>query len=451
MVEAPGRPAVQAHRQLAQRILASSHLNKSARLSELFSYLCERVLEHDVQTINELELGHKVFGRAVRYDTTADNIVRVHASLLRKRLAEYFANEGADEEFTIEIPRGNYAPVFRRRDAIELERPAPELPSGVSPVQSVPAPPATIPAALPATMQPPQAKPFAAYILPAVTVLLAAVVAVLGYRLHEVATASATMQVLRGPAVSSFWGTVFPARQTVDVVIDDAALSYYEESTGHTVPINDYFDRTYQRNLEADPHAPWLNQFVIRRQTNYSASSATWRLAQIAAQTGSNARLQFARDLAFRQAKTDNLVLLGTPQSDPWIQLFESSTTLHWLYDPTVHSFYPVDTALPGASGQYKTTEENRAHESYASIALLPNLGGSGRTLILSSTGGAAMDAAMDWLLQDDSLRQLRSKLPGSASAPFPDFEALLKVQKTGDHPRSVSIAVVRPLKASSR
>ena len=62
-------------------------------------------LDGDVGQIHEQEVGHQVFGRPPDYDTTADNIVRVHAWQLRKRLAEYFAKEGAGEPIILEILR----------------------------------------------------------------------------------------------------------------------------------------------------------------------------------------------------------------------------------------------------------------------------------------------------------------------------------------------------------
>ena len=103
-------------RLLVQRIAASRVFGKSARLRHLLLYLCNRVLEGHLGPIHEQEVGHSVFGRPADYDTGADNIVRVHASLLRKRLAEYFSKEGALEPIVIEIPKGNYAPVFRGRE-----------------------------------------------------------------------------------------------------------------------------------------------------------------------------------------------------------------------------------------------------------------------------------------------------------------------------------------------
>src|SRR6516225_9553340 len=102
-------------RLLVERLAASTYFNKSARLRDLLVYLTERVLEDEAVEIHEQEVGFRVFGRARDYDTAADNIVRVHASMLRKRLDQYFVAEGATEPTVIEIPRGNYAPVFRER------------------------------------------------------------------------------------------------------------------------------------------------------------------------------------------------------------------------------------------------------------------------------------------------------------------------------------------------
>ena len=100
---------------LVERVASSRYVNRSARLRDLLVYLTTRVLEEDVDEIHEQEVGNKVFGRPANYDTSSDNIVRVHASMLRKRLEQYFAEEGANEPLTIEIPKGNYAPVFRER------------------------------------------------------------------------------------------------------------------------------------------------------------------------------------------------------------------------------------------------------------------------------------------------------------------------------------------------
>src|SRR5260370_30280299 len=115
MPQGNGLKIADARRTLVDRIVASRYLSRSTRLQDLLQYLCDRVVEDEAGEIHEHEVGHRVFGRPVDYDTASDNIVRVHASMLRKRLEQYFTAEGSRETLIVEIPKGNYAPVFRER------------------------------------------------------------------------------------------------------------------------------------------------------------------------------------------------------------------------------------------------------------------------------------------------------------------------------------------------
>ena len=67
-----------------------------------------------------------MFGRSPGYDTAQDNLVRVQASQLRKKLQQYFAAEGRDEPVVIEIPKGSYVPISgtaKPRSSPNLKRP----------------------------------------------------------------------------------------------------------------------------------------------------------------------------------------------------------------------------------------------------------------------------------------------------------------------------------------
>ena len=46
-----------------------------------------------------------------------DSIVRTEAGRLRARLGEYYLGEGRSDALVIELPKGGYAPVFRRHEA----------------------------------------------------------------------------------------------------------------------------------------------------------------------------------------------------------------------------------------------------------------------------------------------------------------------------------------------
>ena len=58
--------------------------------------------------------GVEVFGRKPDCDNNSDPIVRVTATELRKKLAQYYYEDGHSDEIRIELPPGSYLPRFRR-------------------------------------------------------------------------------------------------------------------------------------------------------------------------------------------------------------------------------------------------------------------------------------------------------------------------------------------------
>jgi len=64
--------------------------------------------------VKEYSIALEVFGRKDSFDQDNDSIVRVEANRLRKRLAEYYAGEGAGHALRIVIPVGQYVPIFEQ-------------------------------------------------------------------------------------------------------------------------------------------------------------------------------------------------------------------------------------------------------------------------------------------------------------------------------------------------
>ena len=77
----------------------------------------------------------EVFHRGSSFDQDSDSIVRVEANRLRKRLATYYAGEGASHRLQITIPLGQYVPEFKTvAPKPEEDRPAPaDFPVGSQP------------------------------------------------------------------------------------------------------------------------------------------------------------------------------------------------------------------------------------------------------------------------------------------------------------------------------
>ena len=78
--------------------------------------------------------------------------------------------------------------------------------------------------------------------------------------------------------------------------------------------------------------------------------------------------------------------------------------------------------------------------------SLFPNLSGTGKVLIVSATGGTAMNAAIDFLNDEHSIEELRSQLAPNPpkSAPTPNFEVLIRTSRRNTVPRDASIVIAR-------
>ncbi|MBV9612320.1 MAG: hypothetical protein JO091_07600, partial [Acidobacteriaceae bacterium] len=307
--------SVDGRKLLVERVAASRCIGKSARLRELLVYLCGQVLEHGVHEIHEQEVGNAVFGRPPDYDTISDNIVRVYASMLRKRLEQYFSSEGRDEAVIVELPKGNYAPIFSERRVTEPVEP---------PVQAAAPPPERI-----------IARP-ASWVIWGMATVAGVFAIVSFFLLIRGKNVPSAPTLIRGKSpVREFWSQIFAPGMKTDVVVDDEGVGLYQELTGTRVALSDYFNRNYLRGLTDKASTNKLERsiagsIVLKRQSSYATTSLLWKIRGMASEMNGDGDVHFARDYSFRELTADNAFLIGTSLSNPWIESFESRLGLRW-------------------------------------------------------------------------------------------------------------------------
>lgn len=116
MVVQPGGPVeIERAKKELSVLGASGYFEKSKNLWLLLDYVCQKYFEGRSDELKEYNIAIDVFGRGSEFDNKRDSIVRVEAHRLRKRLQQYYENEGADHEIQIIIPSGQYSPSFIKR------------------------------------------------------------------------------------------------------------------------------------------------------------------------------------------------------------------------------------------------------------------------------------------------------------------------------------------------
>ena len=99
-------------RALLDRIEQSSSLSSSSTYSRLLQFLVNCTLSETIP--KEQAIAEHLFGKsAVQSDTSK---IRVYVYHLRKKLKQYFENEGKTEAYTLSIPKGAYKVEFKKND-----------------------------------------------------------------------------------------------------------------------------------------------------------------------------------------------------------------------------------------------------------------------------------------------------------------------------------------------
>ena len=93
-------------RALCQRIIHSGELGRSKTYAAILNYLAEQSINGS--TPKEVAIAMDVLGRDTDFDVGKDSIVRVHIYHLRNKLNAYYARQGKQEAWRLDIPKGQY-------------------------------------------------------------------------------------------------------------------------------------------------------------------------------------------------------------------------------------------------------------------------------------------------------------------------------------------------------
>ncbi|MGH9345578.1 MAG: hypothetical protein ACRD19_17660 [Terriglobia bacterium] len=433
-------PDRQTCRALVERIVASSQLKRTTRLRDLLLFLGRHQLEDHLGQLHEQEIGVVIFGRAAAYDTNVDNIVRANVSELRKRIDAYFETEGCSEMLLMEIPRGGYSLVFKKR---EIAMPVPvETPAAFT-VPQIAAPLAA--AQNSGTI--PRKKRDRLFAVTAVVLILALAGACAALWMRERAvqrTLDATEASLfpwrQEPTVAAFWSNFLDSNLDTDVVVPDAALSQIENYTGTTVSLHDYVNRSYLGQVQAENLRPNVRALLDSFSSLNFVTLGTIRIASnILALDPLNKKmhLYFSREYIPSFVDRDNVILLGDPTSNPFIQLIENR--LNFSVERDGDHLGPVinHDPKPGEQSSYAGTDSI----GYCVVAYLPNPGHNGKFLLIQGSSPAATEAAEFFLLSETQLSQFKKKLH---TENFPYFEVLLKTSQVTGTPLTATVEAYR-------
>jgi hypothetical protein len=407
-------------RALVQRVLWSREVARSERTRDFLTYVCDRALEDQDAQVHEQEIGHIVFGRPADYDPHDDNIVRVTASNTRKKLEQYFIADGASEPLIIEIPKGQYTPIFRERDSADLEDAAPSV------------------------LQLQDRLQFYRHVLSllAICTLLLGVYAVWSTATLRSVRKSLPLSLEENPALSALWSQLLTPTSHMDIIVTDSSLDVIEKLEGHQIALVDYLNPNQwmiDAKLESNPTLNFFAQWTARQGLTSMASVRTiYRIAELTPGDQGRISILRPRDFNMTQMKADNVILLGSTRANPWEYLVDSQLHFQFGWDQKLNcNFFENFDPLPGAQAFGRCAP----NVSYVRIAFIPNLTGTGNVLSIEGTDAEGTEGGGEFMTSESSVEKLLALANGGHGGDrIPYFEALLEGSRVGGETSHLSI-----------
>ncbi len=422
-LESPGlRIEDDEHWRLVQRIVASRHFLRAPLLSRFLLHVCAETLHGRQHEITEYQIGVRVFGRPRSYRTVEDNIVRNYARQLRRRLAEYSADEGKEEPYRIEIPLGGYVPVFAVQEESYRTN---EIVHEIHPVRKPVIEAGTIPEALvESSAKAPethshrhsvwQSRPARIALLFVYSMVLVGVT--VGVLPHVQLTRTALQPT------SMLWASLFRSPLNTFVVPADSGFNLLEDLSKTQVPLGSYLKGDYMElplpamdeHSQADLRSQEFTSFV-----DLQAVSAISRLPEVDPQ---RLCVRFPRDLRMDDLKTGNAILIGSIGSNPWAELAQHNLNFRINYSTEMRKAWVENThPRPGEAKRYESLWTEPDHPTYAVIAYQANLAGTGHILLIEGLDVAGTQAAADALLHGETLMPVlrAARQPNGDLRPF--------------------------------
>ena len=314
--------------QLAQKVADSANFRNCPKLRAFLLYVCENMLLGRQEQVREQLIGAKVFGRATDYNLSDDNIVRVEARELRKRLEAYFAAEGINEPVVIEIPKGAYQPVFRAREIAPA--PAAEPIPATSPTETAFEPEQQVEARPRGNRQWLRLSWLLVIALAITTLwqgvgnwraqtqLRSASVAQPGVSAGDIALYHELLGTLGG----------MPNRETLLVLSNPKVLLYFGSASNppladgqkHTIRAPAELDKTFSDALNnSDVGLPYRFLRLTREEyTGMGESVAAYHMGRLLQSLNQTVRLTQGRFLTWDSVQKHDLILLGSPLINDW-------------------------------------------------------------------------------------------------------------------------------------
>jgi hypothetical protein len=405
--------ATKEKRELVDRVSNSQTFQRSPRLREFLLYVADCTINERLEDAREQQIAANVFNRKPDYNPGQDNIVRVEARSLRKRLDLYFAAEGKDEPIVISMPKGSYSICFEVR--------TPEFAAAREVEISYPAETAL--------SKPPERASWLTGVFWVVMVVLAGI----GGALWR---SKAPEKGVPRPSAALIlpFSALIEATKDTYIVTSDSSLVLVQDLRRRQISLEDYITGHYMEDTDApgsDPARQDLIRLLLkRRYTNAAETAIAGRIIQRNSWASQRMLLRSGHGVQLSDFRNHNAILFGSPTSNPWARLFSEKLNFQFEWDQARRGLFRNRSPRAGEQSFYSmTTNPGESGRAYATVSFVPNLNGEGHVLLVAGTTAEGTEAAGEFITDEKRAAAALKAIGIDPAGPPRYFEILLEAR----------------------
>jgi hypothetical protein len=241
-------------------------------------------------------------------------------------------------------------------------------------------------------------------------------------------------------AILPFSALIEPGKETY-IVTSDCALVLIEDLRRQQVSLDDYITGRYMADTSlsaADkPTQDLIRILLKRRYTNSAETGVAGRIIQRYSPYSQRVLLRAGHGVQLSDFKNHNVILFGSPTSNPWARLFSEKLNFQFEklnfqfdWDQVRRGRYRNRAPRSGEQAVYSmTTNPGDSGKAYAVVALVPNVNGNGNVLLVGGTTAEGTEAAGEFITDDARTSGALKSIGIDPAGPPRYFEFLLEVK----------------------
>jgi hypothetical protein len=384
-------------RDALKRLLKSRSFAKTKRVSRFLEFACEQAFLGNADKLNEYLIGVEIYERGSDFDPQQDAIVRVQAHEIRRRLKEYYREEGAGDPVRVDFPPGHYVPEFSRSGT------AAEVQETLIPIQE--------------TAQP--ITPHASFyrrnrLVIALSLACLLLSALLIRERYFSQNFAGKLPIPLHESMTWFWGPFLPPAEPPLIVIPNHPMLRlaHEGDSPATLAQSTLIPKEKLPEFRDTIHFRELKEFnFVTSLTDFTAvgeALGLLNLYELFTRVGLKVRVKESRLVDFEMVKRGNTILLGGNQS--WSGRIFLYPEGFWFHGGIITNKNPRAGELPVYKPEFDPIT-NSLRKDYALVLMLANEKKTQRILLIYGIYTQGSQAAIDYVTSEERLIELRKAL----------------------------------------